>query len=124
VPIHSGRRKLAATLIPDSEKSLPCVRNVSKLRLRYQALDGSSRNRAECHLTEPTLPSRRTTLGFLLFPFWLDTLEPLMFSMALGSVFGSAIRTGAPKFSSLLIVLMSYLLAITTRWKRRSLTCR
>ena len=76
------------------------------------------------HMLNSQPSSRRRLLWFLLWPFWRDTLEPLMFAIALGSAFASVLVRGEPNVVAILIVGMSYTVAVLTRWRDRRSTCR
>jgi hypothetical protein len=54
----------------------------------------------------------------------MDTLEPLMFALALGSAIASTFLRGEPNIMAVMIAGMSYFIAVSTRWKDRSVTCR
>ena len=62
-----------------------------------------------------SLPTGRL---WFLWPFYQDTLEPLIVAIALGSVLGSFYR-GDPNMAAVAIVLVSYAIALTTRRPRR-----
>lgn len=59
-------------------------------------------------------PGERGRLWFV-WPFWSDTLEPLLVAIAIGSGVGSLYR-GQPNIPALLAVVMSYIIAIASRF--------